>query len=429
MKQDKWTQQLRDKLADHQVPPPADLWSDIEAAMPQSPRNRLVALRRWAVAAAVVALICGGGVVWWIQQQMSEASSALAEDMNMPKSAEDINMPQSAGGVNMPPAIKQPEEFLAQVGAPAPGEVKRQNVQTPAVNSDLPVDKGDDPVEATEQTPIVDNQESSQPTSQPKPQSNGHLVPQTNGHLVPQTNRLLVQQKNSQPDNEATRRPTPDISLYAANGMAIQDNVNAVLMSDMLAQNYNSTNTNANMQVASRQAPIFLTGYEEKQHHDMPVALGVSVSYPLTNRLSLTSGIIYTRLHSVFTQKLRSQQYSMEQTLHYIGIPLGLSYSIWQHKNFRCYLTASAQADWNVSIQTETEGVKQTADRDRMQWSVGGSLGLQYAILPQLSLFAEPGISHYFDNGSPVQNYFKDKPTSLRLQVGLRLNLQNKPQN
>jgi hypothetical protein len=40
-----------------------------------------------------------------------------------------------------------------------------------------------------------------------------------------------------------------------------------------------------------------------------------------------------------------------------------------------------------------------------------------------LGIYAEPGVRYYFDNGSRMQNYFKDRPTSWTLQVGLRLNL------
>ena len=61
--------------------------------------------------------------------------------------------------------------------------------------------------------------------------------------------------------------------------------------------------------------------------------------------------------------------------------------------------------------------------KDRMQWSIGGSLGVQYNILPQLGVYAEPGVRHYFDNGSNVSNFFKDKPTAMSLQLGMRYNL------
>ena len=70
-----------------------------------------------------------------------------------------------------------------------------------------------------------------------------------------------------------------------------------------------------------------------------------------------------------------------------------------------------------------SEGVTQHIDRDRWQFSVQGGVGLQYNVLPQLGLYAEPGVKHYFDNGSRLRNFFKDKPTSFNLQVGLRLHL------
>ena len=48
---------------------------------------------------------------------------------------------------------------------------------------------------------------------------------------------------------------------------------------------------------------------------------------------------------------------------------------------------------------------------------------MEYDILPQLGIYAEPGLRYYPDNGSEIKNYFKDKPTSWNLQFGIRLNL------
>jgi len=63
--------------------------------------------------------------------------------------------------------------------------------------------------------------------------------------------------------------------------------------------------------------------------------------------------------------------------------------------------------------------------KDRMQWYVGGSMGVEYQVVPLLGIYAEPGLRYYFDNGSGMQNFFKDKPTSWNLQVGFRLHLGN----
>jgi hypothetical protein len=58
-----------------------------------------------------------------------------------------------------------------------------------------------------------------------------------------------------------------------------------------------------------------------------------------------------------------------------------------------------------------------------MQWSVNTSLGIEYDIIPQLGIYIEPGLKHYFDNGSRIENFFKDKPTNFNLQVGVRWNI------
>ena len=61
--------------------------------------------------------------------------------------------------------------------------------------------------------------------------------------------------------------------------------------------------------------------------------------------------------------------------------------------------------------------------RDGLQFSVQGALGIEYDVIPQLGIYVEPGVKHYFDNGSSVKTFFKDKPNSFNLQIGLRLNL------
>ena len=45
MKQDKWTQQLHDKLAEHETAAPPDLWADIEAALPKVHRSPFIVHR------------------------------------------------------------------------------------------------------------------------------------------------------------------------------------------------------------------------------------------------------------------------------------------------------------------------------------------------------------------------------------------------
>lgn len=215
---------------------------------------------------------------------------------------------------------------------------------------------------------------------------------------------------------------SPALGLYAMNGINSQRSSNGVLMADALARKFNDTYANSYGATTRTPEPIYLTGFEERQHHQRPISYGLTLSYPLTKRLSLTSGVIYTKLASDFTQIMRSQKVEQEQTLHYVGIPIGLNYQLWALKGFRAYASAGTLAYWNVATHLVTEGVTQELPKDRMQWGFNGSIGAQYDIVPLFGLYVEPGLSYYPDNGSRLQNFFKDKPWNMSLQVGLRIN-------
>ena len=158
--------------------------------------------------------------------------------------------------------------------------------------------------------------------------------------------------------------------------------------------------------------------------HHAPVSVGLQVAFGIAPRLSLSTGMVYTRTSSDFYPYAPGSSYNVHQVLHYVGIPVGLNYEFWQSGGFHAYVMAGAEADYNVKNDTEEEGVKkENAKRDRVQFSGKASLGAQYDITPKVGLYIEPGAKYYFDNGSHVENTFKDKKLNFNLQFGLRFNL------
>ena len=161
-----------------------------------------------------------------------------------------------------------------------------------------------------------------------------------------------------------------------------------------------------------------------KAKHHAPVSVGLQVAFGIAPRLSLSTGLVYTRTSSDFYPYAPGSSYNVHQVLHYVGIPVGLNYEFWQSGGFHAYVMAGAEADYNVKNDTEEEGVKkEDAKRDRVQFSGKASLGAQYDITPKVGLYIEPGAKYYFDNGSHVENTFKDKKLNFNLQFGLRFNL------
>ena len=60
---------------------------------------------------------------------------------------------------------------------------------------------------------------------------------------------------------------------------------------------------------------------------------------------------------------------------------------------------------------------------NRLQMSANAAAGIEYNLTNHLSIYAEPGASYYFKNGSDLETYYTDKPLKFNLNVGLRLNI------
>lgn len=169
--------------------------------------------------------------------------------------------------------------------------------------------------------------------------------------------------------------------------------------------------------------------------HHLPVRAGVSFVCKINGRVSLQSGLTYTHLTSEMREGSASHYFTGEQTLHYVGIPLGLKCRILSWKGLELYASSGLFAEKCVSGKQKREyvlngkvGKKETQDLNEkpFQWSVNASAGLQYDISPSIGIYAEPGVSYYFDDGTSVKTIYKDKPFNFSLNFGLRFTFGNK---
>ncbi len=166
----------------------------------------------------------------------------------------------------------------------------------------------------------------------------------------------------------------------------------------------------------------------EEKHHK-PLRFGLSVRYVLDERWSLLSGITYSYLNSDIYVVYGSTIQSADQKLHYLGIPLAASYSIWQNDHVNIYAVAGGEieklvkgklvVDRGVNHKSYTESVKE----NRPVFSTNASAGIEYQTKNGVSLYAEPGASYHFDNGSGVHSAYTDKPWDFTINIGLRINI------
>lgn len=169
----------------------------------------------------------------------------------------------------------------------------------------------------------------------------------------------------------------------------------------------------------------------EYDHH-LPIRIGLSVAYALTDRLSISSGLTYTRLSSDIKDASRESKYIGEQRLHYVGIPVNVSYKVASFRWLGLYGTAGVLAEKCVSGTTdegyvENNTMKYTNTQDisskPLQMSVNAGVGIQFDFVDNVGIYAEPGLSYYFDDGSALQTIYKEKPLNFNLNVGVRFKL------
>lgn len=399
---DKWTQQLHDKLAEREVAPPDDLWADIEAALPtspeanQEPRTTFVSLRRWAVAASVALLLAGGGYLWWPSSTTDVPTSTSQPELTQADST-------TTHGDRSRESIAEQPTGQVPVSRPANPIIAQASVEDSQAEPINPIDSVPTHEDFADNTPSIQSS-----------------VESVNRDI----DEALRQMDEEIASLSSKSHKGISINLYASNGFSDLQHSNGVRMDDAQAARYDFGQYLPRNMTRSRDGdPIYLVGYEERQKHYQPIAFGLSVSYPLSTKWLLSTGVTYTRLRSDFTSIIKGSSISQEQTLHYLGIPLNAQYRLFHRGGLNIYLSGGAEADYNLKAHLTCESVTQHIDRDRWQFSVQGGVGLQYDILPQLGLYAEPGVKYYFDNGSRLRNFFKDKPTSFNLQVGLRLNI------
>lgn len=165
-------------------------------------------------------------------------------------------------------------------------------------------------------------------------------------------------------------------------------------------------------------------------HHKTPVSVGFSVSRYLNNRFALSAGLNYTFLSSTWDVDAPVYYNKTAQKLHFIGIPVSLSYKIAEWNRFQVYAAAGVMTEVNVSgkLVTEKYSGKELYEKEsehiRMKewlWSVNARAGVSYPLLRFVSLYAEAGVDYYFDNGSTIETVRSEKPFNVSLQAGFRL--------
>ena len=418
------------------------------------PKAIQVKLRRFSMAAAIAALAIGGTYVYlhpWNQAgtEMAEKKSAKLSDTNTPgkskmeertllASTEDSRLNPNSNliarekmGRNLQTSRSIAGSSVTEGTSADSRSSQKANPNHEVMllsNQELPSDGvANDFNEQSNPSASVSAKTSANGSSLAKTSANGSSLAKTSAK-VSSDERLLA--ANQEVEYRRSRSASGwSMTIYGENGAA-QKNVgdgNPYLMSDQAvasAPDYYGNHVFLSSPIpASALKAIGNMDYTEEVKHHHPISAGLQVGYNFTQRLRLTTGLVYTYTSSDYVGVANKTRVETTQKLHYLGIPLSLSYGVWKTDRFHTYITAGGEGDVNIKNHTETDGKEASSKRDRMQWSVNAAVGAQYDFIPQLGIYVEPGAKYYFDNGSQIENAFKDKKFNFNLQLGLRWNI------
>ena len=161
------------------------------------------------------------------------------------------------------------------------------------------------------------------------------------------------------------------------------------------------------------------SGYSDSYQHEIPISVGLSARFFLTDRLSINTGLNYTRYKSLRTRWFASthDQQKDWQYAHYLGIPVRLDWMIVNKKHFNFYLGAGVQADKCIYA---TVGGERLHEKEVL-FGLNGAMGLQFNIVPMVGLYFEPDISYSLNEGS-IQTYRIREPFMISVRGGIRFN-------
>lgn len=421
---DKWIEDIRDSLSDYEMDAPEGLWESLGVDRPAA---KPIAWRRTlaTAAAAVALLIIGSAYFIWQTNTTSLNSDRVYSEVVEPASTQkpnilsdntvesshkdDISSQKSKKGV-------QNAHSALETSAAAYNEVMN--------SEELLEDESDSkkPDIGTETEEETQNEESIRREYQEnKTHSGRSLYEQWQSkqkHRSHSRDRYALAISTSGIGSHSEKSVIPGSIPDIPDINNPWDDPNDI---DSDFSDSNSPNTGD-----------FLTSEEitDIRHH-LPIKVGLTVQYNISKRIGIESGLMYSMLESDISVSKGNKASLGSRKMQYIGIPINLKFYAWSWKCINVYLSAGIAGEKCISNMFETKSLSEGITLDSysnmkekpFQWSTNAAAGLQISPTPIVGIFAEPGVSYYFNDGTSLNTIYKDRPLNFNLNIGIRFNL------
>ena len=171
-----------------------------------------------------------------------------------------------------------------------------------------------------------------------------------------------------------------------------------------------------------------------ESNHRQSARFGAGIKVNFLPHWGVETGIIGTTLNSSWETTTGNSVQTIEQEMHYLGIPLFVHFNALEWEGLSLYLAAGPMYEftnetsetWSTKLNGKlvSSAADQSLQKDS-RWSANIAAGLQLEFMENNAIYIQPGFSYHFlhrnIDGLDYQNYYTAKPAAFNLTIGYRL--------
>lgn len=415
--------QIRSMLEGAEENVPAEVWEGVSAALGR--RRRAVMFRRWGVVAgfaAAAALVVG--IFLFRDPAPSAQAVLLADEGDAPAVSvvpdEDIPglmavVPEEDHSVAMVPGEDHFDLMTSDRSGAAAGSAGVSNVPENGTTLTVNGDSGSLSAELSG-TETASSDETTQAREAEQPSAAQESTPQEPSFDLTDPGSDL--QDGTRP-GKAPRR------LLALNAGGLMETNGSPARSAFTGR-----------RAIGAMAPE--TGVREhgdNGSYGVPFSVGLGLQWHFAPRWALGAGLSYSCLSRSFTGTYTEVEgdaitfqltSNIDNSLHYLGIPVQLSYSLTGHGPIQCYAFAGAGVEKGLvnrfRINDAGNDIIYKESVDGVQVSLSLGLGVRFPLSDRVGLYLDPSLHYYPDCGQP-RSIRTSQPLMFSLEAGLRFDL------
>ena len=308
--------------------------------------------------------------------------------------------------------IPQPVEVYGQVDdsldtatPPATEPLMAQAIQTKAVR---PMPKNE-PSEEPVATPVAG--ENLVPEETPIPEKDD-IAPEDTPEEPAINSRPVVQESSPFVPQPSADKPAIRLNLGTGGAIAAGGGLLAALATQLARADLSALVPG----IQTTDEINNINSLETTHPHRMPLVVGFSVKYPVTDKLGVTTGLEYSLYSSSFSYPPGEKT----QLVHYLGVPVRLDWTFVSSRWLDAYLGAGVKGDLCMGATLDGKSI----GKDGPAFRLLGAGGIQFNATRNFSLFVEPEISWTVPSERRIlSTYSSEHPWMFTVATGVRINL------